>query len=243
VKKFKATVIFNMKKLNIFASKRSSREIPSPTTASTPSAPTDTLHRIVNAKEEAQRRWIEEQEEFRRKQREHEIQMIEMEGAEVKRREIEVKKLGTELEETRRKNRQIQDKVAEQIEILQRKLEEYKVEHKIHEESIEDDITTKEEAIFQVKESLEKRRKTLECDEELDDVSDTCLQDKTGSVSPTNMYPTIPLSEQNHAKPTATNVFWYTSKLPKSPQLSANSAANSRSATPKTDTSDENSSL
>ena len=129
---------------------------------------------------QAQRRWIEEQEEFRRKQREHEIQMIEMEGAEVKRREIEVKKLGTELEETRRKNRQIQDKVAEQIEILQRKLEEYKVEHKIHEESIEDDITTKEEAIFQVKESLEKRRKTLECDEELDDVSDTCLQDKTG---------------------------------------------------------------
>ena len=49
---FAATVIFNMKKLNIFASKRSSREIPSPTTASTPSAPTDTLHRIVNAKEE-----------------------------------------------------------------------------------------------------------------------------------------------------------------------------------------------
>ena len=106
--------------------------------------------------------------------------MIEMEGAEVKRREIEVKKLGTELEETRRKNRQIQDKVAEQIEILQRKLEEYKVERKIHEEAIEDDITTKEEAISQVKESLEKRRKTLECDEELDDVSDTCLQDKTG---------------------------------------------------------------
>ena len=28
--------------------------------------------------------------------------------------------------------------------------------------------------------SLEKRRKTLECDDELDDVSDTCLQDKTG---------------------------------------------------------------
>ena len=87
---------------------------------------------------QAQRRWIEEQEEFRRKQREHEIQMIEMEGAEVKRRELEVKKLGTELEETRRKNRSIQEKVAEQIEILQRKLQEYKVEHKQHEESIED---------------------------------------------------------------------------------------------------------
>ena len=108
--------------------------------------------------------------------------MIEMEGAEVKRRELEVKKLGTELEETRRKNRSIQEKVAEQIEILQRKLQEYKVEHKQHEESIEDDITTKEEAIFQVKESLEKRRKTLEldCDDELDDVPDTCLLDKTG---------------------------------------------------------------
>ena len=67
---------------------------------------------------QAQRRWIEEQEEFRRKQREHEIQMIEMEQAEVQRRELEVKKLGNELEDTRRKNRQIQDKVQEQIEIL-----------------------------------------------------------------------------------------------------------------------------
>ena len=129
---------------------------------------------------QAQRRWIEEQEEFRRKQREHEIQMIEMEQAEVQRRELEVKKLGNELEDTRRKNRQIQDKVQEQIEILQRKLQEYKVEHKQHEEAIEDDITTKEEAIFQVKDSLEKRRKMLEMDCDPEDVPDPSFLDKTG---------------------------------------------------------------
>ena len=43
-----------------------------------PSAPTDTLHRIVNAKEEAQKRWEEEQEDFKKRQRDHdqEVKLI-----------------------------------------------------------------------------------------------------------------------------------------------------------------------
>ena len=96
--------------------------------------------------------------------------------AEVKRREVEVRKLNTELSETRRKNKQIQDKVAEQIEILQRKLQEYKAEHKQHEDAIEGDLAAKEEAIFNVKESLDKRKKALEidyCDDEVETDSNT----------------------------------------------------------------------
>ena len=94
---------------------------------------------------------------------------------------MEVRKLNTELEETRRKNKQIQEKVTEQIEILQRKLKEYKVEHKEHEDAIEGDLAAKEDAIFNVKESLEKRKKALEidyCDDETDSNSDSLLEKK-----------------------------------------------------------------
>lgn len=84
--------------------------------------------------------------------------------AEVKRREEEVRKLGEDLDDTRKKNRQIQDRVQEQIEILQRKLEEYKLEHKSHEESMEDEIAAKEDVIANVKLSLENRMKLLQMD-------------------------------------------------------------------------------
>lgn len=50
-----------------------------PHSPTSPSAPTDTLNRIVTAKEEAKRKWEGAQEEFRVRQREHEIKMIEME--------------------------------------------------------------------------------------------------------------------------------------------------------------------
>jgi len=63
----------NMKKLNIFHPKKR------PNSQELPTAPTDTLGRIVNAKEEAQRSWEQEQVEFANRRREHEIKMIEME--------------------------------------------------------------------------------------------------------------------------------------------------------------------
>merc|ERR1712018_478184 len=111
-----------------------------PNSQELPTAPTDTLGRIVNAKEEAQRSWEQEQVEFANRRREHEIKMIEM----------------------RRKNKVIQDKVAEQIQILQQKLEEYKLEHKAQEESLEDEIVAKEDVISNVKESLEIIMKAVE---------------------------------------------------------------------------------
>ena len=95
---------------------------------------------------------------------------------EVKRREVEVRKLGDDLIEIRRKNKVIQDKVAEQIQILQQKLEEYKLEHKAQEESLEDEIVAKEDVISNVKESLEIRMKAVEL--EIQDFSDSKLSEE-----------------------------------------------------------------
>ena len=78
------------------------------------------------------------------------------------RREKEVKHLNDLLEDTRRKNLQVHEKIAEQMEILKRKLEEYKLEHKKHEDSIEEDILSKEDLLFNVKDSLERRKKALD---------------------------------------------------------------------------------
>ena len=84
--------------------------------------------------------------------------------AEAQRREVEVRKMGEDLVEIRRKNRVIQDKVKEQIDVLQRKLEEYKIEHKAQEESLEDEIVAKEDLITSVKQSIEVRMKAIELD-------------------------------------------------------------------------------
>ena len=84
--------------------------------------------------------------------------------AEAQRREVEVRKLGEDLVEIRRKNRVIQDKVKEQIDVLQRKLEEYKIEHKAQEESLEDEIVAKEDLITSVKQSIEFRMKGIQLD-------------------------------------------------------------------------------
>ena len=77
---------------------------------------------------------------------------------------MEVRKLGEDLVEIRRKNKVIQDKVKEQIDVLQRKLEEYKIEHKAQEESLEDEIVAKEDLITSVKQSVEFRMKAIELD-------------------------------------------------------------------------------
>ena len=130
---------------------------------------------------QAQRSWEQEQVEFANRRREHEIKMIEMEQTEVKRREVEVQKLGDDLIEIRRKNKVIQNKVAEQIQILQQKLEEYKLEHKAQEESLEDEIVAKEDVIANVKESLEIRMKAVEL--EIQDCTDSKLSEEERYVN------------------------------------------------------------
>ncbi len=83
--------------------------------------------------------------------------------------------------EIRRKNKVIQNKVAEQIQILQQKLEEYKLEHKAQEESLEDEIVAKEDVIANVKESLEIRMKAVEL--EIQDCADSKLSDEERYVN------------------------------------------------------------
>ena len=50
------------------------------------------------------------------------------------------------------------------MEILQTKLDEYRLEHKAQEESLEDEIQAKEDTIISVKESIEIRMKALDLD-------------------------------------------------------------------------------
>ena len=60
-------------------------------------------------------KWQKEQEEFNRRKREHEIQLVEIERQEVQRREEEVRRRNEDLDDKRRKHRLIQDAVAEQV--------------------------------------------------------------------------------------------------------------------------------
>ena len=62
-------------------------------------------------------KWQKEQEEFNRRKREHEIQLVEIERQEVERREEEVRRRNEDLDEKRRKHRMIQDAVTEQVNI------------------------------------------------------------------------------------------------------------------------------
>ena len=56
-----------------------------------------------------------EKEEFDRRQREHEVHLLEIEQKEVERREEEVRKRNDELADKRRKNKLVQDKMQEQV--------------------------------------------------------------------------------------------------------------------------------
>ena len=60
-------------------------------------------------------KWQKEQEEFNRRRREHDIQLVEIEQQEVSRREEEITRRNEALDEKRRKHRLIQDAVAEQV--------------------------------------------------------------------------------------------------------------------------------
>merc|ERR1719192_2105406 len=67
--------------------------------------------------------------------REYERKMIEFEKQEVTRREQEIAEKKAALEDMKRKNQLVQDKVQEQIKTLTMKLEELRVEHQTNEAS------------------------------------------------------------------------------------------------------------
>ena len=63
-------------------------------------------------------KWQKEQDEFNRRKREHELQLVEIERQEVKRREEDVSRRKEDLADKRRKHKLIQDAVAEQVYFL-----------------------------------------------------------------------------------------------------------------------------
>lgn len=158
-----------------------------------------TLDRLVNAKEEAQRRWVEQQDEFVRRRRDHEMRMIAMEATEADRREEEIRRRIEGLDEQKRKNRLVQEAVAEQLKSLEEKLHEYKVRHKADEESVEDEIATLEDTLAEVKVSLERRKRDLEAEVQAEAVATTTTTTTT-SLSTTSL-PAAALSEQPSAPP------------------------------------------
>merc|ERR1719431_1983229 len=113
-----------------------------------------------------------------------------MEQSEVHRREKEVEELKELLQDTRQKNQQVVDKVNEEMEILKVKLEEYKLNHKIHESSIEDDIAAKTEKRCQVQSSLDQRKKALEIDFQSDAI-DGGEQENFDEAYTSNIYAQI----------------------------------------------------
>jgi len=150
-----------MKKINPF-SKKPKAPSHDLTTNGAYSVPGHTLDRLVCLKAEEKRKWELEKEEFDRRQREHEIHLLEIEHREVERREEEVRKRNDDLADKRRKNRLVQDKMQEQIKALEQKLLEFKVAHKKEEEDLEDNIKIMEDQLFEVKSDMEKRTKNLD---------------------------------------------------------------------------------
>jgi len=180
--------------------------------------PGHTLDRIVSLKAEEKRKWELEKEEFDRRQREHEIHLLEIEQKEVERREEEVRKRNDDLSDKRRKNKMVQDKMMEQIKALEQKLIEFRTSHQKEEEDLEDAVRTMEDQLFEVKSDMEKRMRNLNlafdsahsssphalasAPPNFDDVTDgfdTMTTSKTGyGVGPAGMYPAIPVMTRSY---------------------------------------------
>ncbi|QQP41099.1 Uncharacterized protein FKW44_015361, partial [Caligus rogercresseyi] len=125
----------------------------------------------------ARRKWNEERENFERSPSNPRTQMIDMEKAEVIRREKEIREQQDALDEQKRKNKLIQEKF------------EYKIAHKADEEKLEDDLVQEEDKLSAVKGSLEKRIECLEA-------AAAAAVDATNhpSAPPDDLYPPSPPS-------------------------------------------------
>jgi len=130
-----------------------------------PQEPGSTLDRIVKDKEGVKKRLEEEEKEFLSKKREYEAKMIEFEKQEVGRREQEIAERRSALQEMKRKNELVQDKVQEQIKTLTMKLEELRVEHSTNEASADSVISSLTDKLSEVRFSLSQRQENLLLDE------------------------------------------------------------------------------
>jgi len=229
-----------------------------------PTETPNTLDRIVKDKEGVKKRLEEEEKEFMSKKREYERKMIEFEKQEVIRREQEIAEKRAALEDLKRKNLMVQDKVQEQIKTLHMKLEELKVEHRSNEANTEGIISSLSSKLTEVQRSLSQRVEDYGDDEnypsapeygedEENSGMDIPTDLRQASLYPTlNNLPTMPRSWHQIYHATQSTSFRSISlhaveidhgnmgkktgnSLGSSPQISLDSSASSRSNTPKLD--------
>jgi len=202
--------------------------------------PGNTLDRIVKDKEGVKKRLEEEEKSFMNRKREYEKKMIEFEKQEVSRREQEIAEKKAALDDMKRKNQMVQDKVQEQIKTLNMKLEELRVEHMTNEASSESIISCLNDKLSEVQRSLNDRVQNFaECDNspsaphEIDGDGDG-LNESHLYPSLHNL-PTMPRSISLHAVEVEHEQMMAGkagNSLGSSPQISLASSSSSRSNTP-----------
>jgi len=211
-----------------------------------PQEPGSTLDRIVKDKEGVKKRLEEEEKEFLSKKREYEAKMIEFEKQEVGRREQEIAERRSALQEMKRKNELVQDKVQEQIKTLTMKLEELRVEHSTNEASADSVISSLTDKLSEVRFSLSQRQENLLLDEgptapgEEGEEGGEEFRQRTLYPSLHHL-PTMPRSislqavELTGSPPGPAPRSRSGNSLGSSPQISLDSTTSSRSNTPKLD--------
>jgi len=208
-----------------------------------------TLDRIVKDKEGVKKRLEEDEKEFLHKKREYERKMIEFEKQEVIRREQEITEKKGALDDLKRKNLMVQDKVQEQIKTLHMKLEELKVEHRTNEANTDGVISSLNSKLSEVQHSLNQRVNNYGEEDNFPSAPAYGEDDeRSGLDIPTDLrqaslypslhnLPTMPRSislhavemDQGNMQRKAGN------SLGSSPQISLDSSTSSRSNTPKLD--------
>jgi len=168
--------------------------------------------------------------------------MINFETQEVTRREQEIAEKKAALEDMKRKNRLVQDKVQEQIKTLTMKLDELRVEHETNEASGDSIISCLNDKLSQVQRSLNNRLQNFDNIDNLPSAPHDLDDDEDGGSS--NLYPsihnlpTMPRSISLHAVEAEHQAAAGATKkgghsLGSSPQISLASSSSSRSNTPK----------
>lgn len=210
----------------------------------------NTLDRIVKDKEGVKKRLEEEEKEFMNKKKEYERKMIEFEKQEVIRREQEIAEKKAALEDLKRKNLMVQDKVQEQIKTLHMKLEELKVEHRTNEANTEGIISSLNGKLSEVQRSLSQRMENFGEEDNFPSAPEYGEDDeRSGMDIPTDLrqaslypslhnLPTMPRSISLHAVEIEQGGNMHKkggNSLGSSPQISLDSSTSSRSNTPKLD--------
>lgn len=183
---------------------------------------TDTLIKLQNVKQEATRKWEEEQEQFYRRKLKHNTHVAEIERQEILRREDALSNINLKIDEMRKKHRTIESVFENQILLIEEKLRNQKSKHKEEESVMLQKVADMETQIAEVQSMYQKRvheiqtpftaTNNIPLSGVRDDISTSSLtiHEKSNDFSyRSNMYPPLPpysstsVLQQNDVKPNA----------------------------------------